>query len=55
MTLVGVFLTCTIFWNLSNFLDTPSFSENDKDNVYRLETDAVTLNVTLPVERESYA
>ena len=46
------FLTCT-FIQIGLFpgtcrtsLDTPGFSDNDKDNVYDLETDAVTLNMT---------
>jgi iron complex outermembrane receptor protein len=48
----GGFLTCT-FIQIGLFpgtcrtsLDTPGFSDNDKDNVYDLETDAVTLNMT---------
>ena len=41
----GGFLTCAIFGTCRTSLDRPSFSENDKDNVYQLETDAATLNV----------
>jgi len=42
----GGFLTCAIFGTCRTSLDTPGVSENDKDNLYDLETDAVTLNMT---------
>ncbi len=43
----GGFLTCAIFGTCRTSLDTPGFSENDKDNNYSLDTDAVTLNMAL--------
>ena len=40
------FTTCLAFGACRTSLATPGFSENDKDNVYDLETEAVTLNMT---------
>ncbi|MEL0217793.1 MAG: TonB-dependent receptor [Gammaproteobacteria bacterium] len=45
----GGFLTCTIFGTCRNSLDRPSFSENDKDNNYSLDTEAATLNMTYDI------
>ena len=45
----GGFLTCAIFGTCRNSLDRPSVSENDKDNNYRLETEAATLNMTYDI------
>jgi len=43
----GGFVTCFALGACRTSLETPEYSENDKDNVYRLDTDAITLNMTL--------
>ena len=42
----GGFATCLIFGACRNSLDTPSFSDNDKDNDFSLDTDALTMSMT---------
>lgn len=41
----GGFLTCAIFGTCRTSLGTPGVSENDKDNDFSLDTDAITLNM----------
>ncbi|MGE0623799.1 MAG: TonB-dependent receptor [Pseudomonadales bacterium] len=45
----GGFVTCLVFGTCRTSLDTPSTSENDKDNDFELETDAYTLRMVLDV------
>jgi len=42
----GGFLTCAIFGTCRTSLDRPSVSENDKDNDFSLDTDALTMKMT---------
>ena len=42
----GGFLTCAIFGTCRTSLDIPRFSENDKDNISELDTDAASLKMT---------
>ena len=42
----GGFLTCAIFGTCRTSLDRPSVSENDKDNDFSLDTDAMSLKMT---------
>lgn len=40
------FNACTVFKACRNTLDTPSYSENDKDHAFSLDTDALTVKMT---------
>jgi len=42
----GGFVTCFVFGACRNSLDRPSFSDNDKDNDFSLDTDALTMKMT---------
>jgi len=42
----GGFVTCLVFAACRSSLDTPSFSDNDKDNDFSLDTDALTMKMT---------
>ena len=41
----GGFLNCIVFGGCRNSLDTPDFSDNDKDSLSQLDTDAMTLTM----------
>jgi iron complex outermembrane receptor protein len=47
--LSGGFVTCLVFGTCRESLDTPSESENDKDNEFSLGTDAYTLKMVLDI------
>jgi len=42
----GGFVTCLVFGACRTSLETPSFSDNDKDNDFSLDTDAFTMKMT---------
>jgi iron complex outermembrane receptor protein len=46
----GGFLNCNAFGACRNTLDRPEISDNDKDNNYSLDTDAITLNMSYDVD-----
>ena len=45
----GGFVTCTVFQQCRDSLDTPSYAENDKDNDFKLDTDAFTLKMVYDI------
>jgi|TARA_B110000467_G_C18322762_1_gene486602 iron complex outermembrane receptor protein len=46
----GGFVTCNVFGACRDSLDRPEVSDNDKDNNYSLDTNALTLNMTLDLD-----